>query len=201
MYNINQLQSSLIRKRIFREFIIISFLSLCIFLLNQAGASGGDAGLPDFSLSAPKTEMERAYLGLTGSRSFTLQQIKSQVVIVELYSFYCPHCQRIVPIVEEVYKTIQNNPKLVDKIKIIGIGIGDRQFEVDKFREKFKVSFPLFADPNMEVAGKLGVRATPYFIVAKRNEKGILEKFYVYPGPIESAPQFIADIVSRAGIK
>jgi thiol-disulfide isomerase/thioredoxin len=167
----------------------------------QANASQGTGGLPAFDLSAPKSDSEKAYLGLTGSRSFTLEQIKSQVVIMELYSFYCPHCQRIAPIVEEVYKIIQNRPDLVDKIKIIGIAAGDRQFEVNSFKKKFNLSFPLFADPDMEIAGKLGVRATPYFVVVKRNEKGTMEKFYVYPGPVENASQFIAEIVSRAGIK
>ena len=181
--------------------VLIYFVCLCALTLNKVGASRSDAGLPDFKLSAPKMETEKAYLGLTGSRSFTLQQIKSQVVIMELYSLYCDHCQRIAPIVEELYKTIQKRPDLVDKIKIIGIGMGDRQTDVDKFREKYKVSFPLFADPNMEVAGELGIRTTPYFIAIKRNEKGAMEKFHVYPGPIENASQYLSEVVNKAGIK
>jgi hypothetical protein len=43
--------------------------------------------LPEFDLSVPKSDEHQKYLGLAG-KTFTIPQIKAEVVIVEIFSMY-----------------------------------------------------------------------------------------------------------------
>ena len=66
-------------------------------------------GFPDVELSKPVIAGELKYLGLSGSGSFRINQIKADVVIVEIFSMYCPHCQAEAPAVNELYQLIEEN--------------------------------------------------------------------------------------------
>lgn len=61
----------------------------------------------------------------------------SQYVLVEFYAIWCPHCQRMMPIVDDI-KTL-----LADQLKVL-------QFDVDK---------------NSELADREGVKALPTFLL------------------------------------
>jgi len=71
--------------------------------------------LPDIRLPAPKDQAQRNYLGLSGDGPFTIPQIKARAVIIEIFSMYCPYCQREAPEVNRLYSMIENNPTLKDK--------------------------------------------------------------------------------------
>jgi thiol-disulfide isomerase/thioredoxin len=62
-------------------------------------------------------------LGFVGFGSFKIPEIKANLVIVEIFSMYCPYCQREAPNVNQLYAKIEQNPALKGKIKIIGIGV------------------------------------------------------------------------------
>lgn len=53
--------------------------------------------LPLINLPVPKNPEERNYLGLSGSGLFKIPQIKANAVIVEIFSMYCPFCQKDAP--------------------------------------------------------------------------------------------------------
>ena len=50
--------------------------------------------LVDIRLEAPATPEERAYLGFTDSGSFNPTTIAGRLLVIEIFSMYCPHCQR-----------------------------------------------------------------------------------------------------------
>jgi peroxiredoxin len=88
-----------------------------------------------------------------------------------------------------------------EKIKMIGIGIGNSPYEVNSFREKYQVPFPLFPDQSMSISKMLGVQATPTFIGVKFNSKGSLEQFYFNAGEFQEASQFLAEIIKLSGLE
>jgi len=155
----------------------------------------------DFLLSAPITEIHKQYLGLSSDKDFSLGQIKAQVVILEIFSMYCPICQRGAEGVNALFRLIQSKPALKDKIKIIGIGAGNSTFEVDFFREKYSIEFPLFSDTNFLIHKKVGQVRTPHFFGLSLKGKGSIEIFYSKTGEFSSPESFLQTILTESGIK
>jgi len=44
--------------------------------------------LPEIILSAPESSELQQYLGLTGKKTFTIPEIKAEVVLIEIFSMY-----------------------------------------------------------------------------------------------------------------
>jgi len=156
---------------------------------------------PEILLSAPQTAHEKDYLGVTGTAPFKISQIKADVVIVEIFSMYCPHCQKDAPVINELYELIQNNPAVRDKIKIIGIGAGNTQFEVDFFKDQYAVPFPLLPDESFSVHKNIGEVRTPYFFVLDIKEDKSYEIIYSNAGSIGDPQTFLDLIVEKTGLE
>jgi thiol-disulfide isomerase/thioredoxin len=180
-------------------FLFISILAFPIFAASEPPAEGGQ--LPAIKLPVPKSPEQKNYLGLTGEGSFTIPQIKAKVVIIEIFSMYCPYCQNEAPRVNELYNAIQNNPDLKSKIKIIGIGAGNTPMEVDVFRKKYQIAFPLFPDVDYSIHKVCGEVRTPYFIGVKINDNGTHEVIYSKLGSIEDSNKFLELIMKLSELK
>jgi len=157
--------------------------------------------LPVFNLPIPKSSAEKAYLGLSGDGLFKIPQIKAKVVIVEIYSMYCPYCQKDTPGINELYRLIDKNPDLKTKIKIIGIGAGNTQFEMDAFKKTYQVPFPLFPDKDFSIHKACGEVRTPYFIVVKNNEDGSHQIVHAQMGGFPKAQPFLDLVLKASGLK
>ena len=88
------------------SFLILSFPS---FGQNAPPAEGGI--LPKISLPVPEDEGYRKYLGLKGEGTFLIPQIKAKVVLIEIFSMYCPHCQKDAPVVNDLYSRIMSDER------------------------------------------------------------------------------------------
>ena len=188
-----------------KKVIILSgiFVSLLLssYLVVAATKPPGVGGvLPEITLSVPPKPEHQKYLGLTGEGRFIIPQIKAEVVILEIFSMYCPYCQNEAPIVNELYRTIENNRNLKEKIKLIGIGVGNSSFEVDVFRKKYNIEFPLFPDGDFSIHKIVGEVRTPYFIGVKIGEGGAHSVFYSKLGGIEKPDKFISLILQLSGM-
>jgi protein-disulfide isomerase len=199
-----------------KRIVRILFILLALFLIeNPPGWSanvtalsnsaqpepGNNMAVPVFDLPMPGSEQGKGYLGLSGTGNFAIGQIKTQVLIIEVYSFYCPHCQRSAAQVNELYQKIQERPDIKEKIKMIGIAVTNSAYEVDSYRERYKVPFPLFPDASTEISQKLGVKGTPTFIGFKVNDKGFQKRFYFGEGGFEDTEQFLAKIIKLSGLE
>jgi thiol-disulfide isomerase/thioredoxin len=128
-----------------------------------------DAGaLAGLRLSVSDNAAAKAYLGLKGTDTFTMPQIKADTVIIEIFSMYCPICQAEAPVVNELHQLIEKTPSLKGKVKLIGIGAGNSAFEVEVFRKKYNILFPLFPDEKFAIQKALsGPIRTPTFIAVR----------------------------------
>lgn len=157
--------------------------------------------LPVINLPIPKNPVEKGYLGLSGDGFFKIPQIKANVVIVEIFSMYCPYCQKDAPGVNELYNVIDNNPDLKNKIKLIGIGAGNSSYEVEVFKKTYTVPFPLFPDKDFTIHKACGDVRTPYFIVVKINNDGTHQIVHSQLGGYPGAEPFLELVLKSSGLK
>jgi peroxiredoxin len=178
----------------------------CLFVLTCTAFAGiepppeGDL-LPKIVLTVPNNLDHQKYLGLSSEGLFAIPQIKARVVIVEIFSMYCPYCQAEAPFLNDLYNKIQNNSKLKDSFKLIGIGAGNTTFEVNHFRKKYQIPFPLFPDDDFSIHKKIGEVRTPYFFAIGINEDGTHRILYSKLGRLKDHDQFINMLLQRAGLK
>ena len=155
-------------------------LTVVLFLLVLPGVASAEkapaAGdlLVDIRLDAPESPDQRTYLGLSEDGRFDPTTITGQLLVIEIFSMYCPHCQREAPAVNSLYQAIQASETLRGRVKMIGIGVGNSAYEVDHFRKHYRIAFPLFPDEDFIIHKSVGEVRTPFFIVVSigPNDKG-----------------------------
>jgi len=187
----------------------IGWIALLAGVLIFCGTAGGWAAappavggqLPDFFLAAPRESAEKAYLGLSGSGNFRVPQVKARTVVIEIFSMYCPYCQKEAPNVNRLYERIEADPALKGKIKLIGIGVGNSAFEVGIFRKRYNIPFPLFPDGDFAVHKLLGEVRTPYFIGLAILPDGSQRVIHSRLGAFESVDKFLDELVKASDLK
>jgi hypothetical protein len=170
-------------------------------LVKVPPSSDNKASLPIFELPIPKNDAHANYLGISGPGNFKITQIKSPILIIEIFNMNCAHCQDATPLVHRLYLAIQARLDLKEKIKIIGIGTNNDADEVDLFQKNYHVPFPLFPDPHDAISKKLGGVILPTFIGLKNNGDGTMEKFLVQSGEFRDVNSLLAEILERAKLE
>jgi hypothetical protein len=150
---------------------------------------------PDLPLAVPLTAWDRNYLGITATPSFTLKQIKAEVILVEMLSVYCPACQRQTTFFNNLFKEIEGSHGLKDRVKIVGIAAGNGQLEIEDFKKQFNVRFPILPDPQFKMHSAIGSSRTPFTIIVRQNENGMPGVVgYTHLGPLENVNQLMLAI-------
>jgi hypothetical protein len=103
--------------------------------------------------------------------------------------------------VNDLYEIIEKTPKAKGKMKLIGIGVGNSPFEVEVFRKKYKVPFPLFPDGDFSIHKRIGRVRTPYFFGVSIKDDGTHEVFYSKLGGFRSADDFFQLMLKLSGIE
>ena len=186
---------------VFFVVVVPLFLMIChpTLAANLPPSRGGV--LPMITLPVPEDPNEKEYLGLSGGGFFRIPQIKARVVIIEIFSMYCPKCQKIAPGMDDLYYLIESDPDLRNKIKLVGIGAGDSRYEVDVFQKTFNTPFPLFPDNDFTIHKALGDVRSPYFIVIKINQEGTPEVVHSELDSFNEARAFLELIINASGLK
>ena len=147
--------------------------------------------MPDLQLHGALSPEHIAALGLEGAAPYALSRIKAKTVILVAFSMYCPHCQREAPLLNELDGLLKSRG--LDKdVKLIGVGIGNSDFEVQVFQKKYSVTFPLFSDPEFKTNKEIGEVGTPFFYVLNMNpEKKEILVVNTMLGRMKSAEAFL----------
>ncbi len=156
---------------------------------------------PAISLPLPANPVERHYLGVKQGDTFAVGDMAAEVVIVQIFSMYCPICQREAPKVNQLYTLIDQRGDLSRKLKIIGIGAGNSRYEVDFYRRNYAIPFPLFADGDFEIHKKIGEVRTPHFFILKHDDHGKVRLVYAHSGRFKTPETFLEEIIKRCGLE
>jgi len=150
--------------------------------------------LPSISLPIPEQSGLRDYLGLDGKGAFNIPGVRADLVIIEIFSMYCPFCQKEAPNVNELFRIIDNSTEWK-------IGAGNSPFEVDVFRKTYSISFPLFPDSDFSLYEALGKVRTPFFIVVKVDKDGSHKVIYSKGGGFGEPTAFLDLILKESGLQ
>jgi thiol-disulfide isomerase/thioredoxin len=176
--------------------LLIPLLAAFVILTNPAFAEFAiDAGgLQQMTFPSPESSVQKDYLNLAGAGDFRLGEIKCNAVIVEIFSMYCPHCQAEAPLVNDIYSLVESSD-LKGKVKFVGVGIGNTPFEINVFREKYGVKFPLFPDDNLSIqkVASEPIRTPTFLIVAPLKDRTLNVK-YTQVGRIKDRIAFVDKI-------
>jgi len=190
-------------------YLCISVLALLFVIPSASPAVDPPAvgqSVPELELPVPKESAERSYLGisgrfpLVGGGTFKPQQVKAQAVILQVFSMYCPHCQKDAPNMNAFYNLIEASPKAKGKVKIIGVGAGNNPYEVAVFKKKYQVPFPLLPDGDYTAHKKLAEVRTPYFIVLRIMPDGTGRVVYSKLGSFGDPAVFLDSVLKMTGI-
>ncbi len=147
--------------------------------------------MPDLLLRGELSSKHQKHLGLSGPSPRHLAEINARTVILVAFSMYCPHCQREAPVLNELNALIESRG-LAGEVKLIGVGVGNSDFEVQVFRDKYATTFPLFSDPDFTVNKEIGEVGTPFFyVLAMDPEKKEIRVAKTLLGRMESADVFL----------
>ena len=188
----------------------LTAMMIVLIIVGCATATPPVPAPPTTASNAPSTTIvlppltdpvQRDYLGVKTTEPFALNDIQTRVLIIEVFDFYCPHCQREAPNVNRLYHSIASDPNLKNRIKLIGIGVRNTAFEVNQFRKSFTVPFPLFPDRSRDIARQLEIRQTPTFVGFVLEPDGRLRRFMHAPGSMGNVDAFLARVIQLSGLE
>ena len=148
----------------------LSLFAAAMVLCTGMGAQAGNQALIKMGDSFPTDQVQLSvdqealagYLGVPKGKRFAIKDIQADLVLVEIMNVYCASCWRQVPIYNELYELIESNPKLRDRIKVVAFGVGNKDWEVKYFREKFEVPFVVIPDPDFVMHAAIGGSKTAF---------------------------------------
>ncbi len=172
------------------------FLSIFLFFSSSQGETkpmGFAIPFPNLTFTPPLTKEEQTYLGIPKKAKFSFREIKGDLILVELISTYCVNCQRQAPIFTELYSSIEKDPKLKGKVKMIGIAAGNNPGEVETFKKAHQIPYPIFSDPKFDAHMALGGPRTPFTLWVRKDAQGNGMVVSTHLGPTESAEKVLAE--------
>ena len=177
--------------------IIASFL--LVLLLVPAIAMAGPL-LPDSMVEADLSSGHTEYLGLNeGTESFRFSDVKAEYLLINVFSIYCSPCQRDAGDFNEMYNKIADMG-FDGRIKFIGLAAGNTVREMEYWRKKYNVPFPLIPDEDYALHEALGRVSTPFYVLVRVDGPDKLSVVYSQEGGIEDKEEFFATILTRAGM-
>ena len=162
------------RKFIFAIGVVFLSLPLC-YSLSWAETKPVGFAIPFPNLTFTQTlfKGEQAYLGIPQKKSFSIKEIRGDLILIEFISTYCVSCQRQTPIFNELYfASIEKDPKLKGKVKIIGIAAGNNLNEVEIYKKEYKVPYPIISDSKFDAHAAVGSPRTPFSIWVRKDPQG-----------------------------
>ncbi|WP_156925280.1 TlpA family protein disulfide reductase [Nitratidesulfovibrio termitidis] len=168
----------------------------------DAGWTGGpDVAMPEHAPEAPE--------GLPAH----LSDLRGQVFIVNMYSWFCAPCQEEAPALRALHALIASagsasssnsassgsSDNLAGRVRLVGIAAGDDWNLVQAFRQRHGLTFPLFADPELALHGQLGGLPVPFTWVLRRKADGF-RVLFTHAGALSGTPaEFLDRVLAAAG--
>lgn len=130
---------------------------------------GGDTHTADVTIGS--TVADYSFKDLDGVErklsSFLVPQGGNRVVLINFWASWCEACIAEMPSINKLRATYKDQG-----FEVIGVNLDEKPAAVVPAAVKnLKMLFPIFADPEAEIADTLDVHAIPFTILVDRNRK------------------------------
>src|SRR4030042_1869771 len=161
------------RKNILAIGIVFLSIPLCYSLLRaQTKAMGFAIPLPNLTFNETLSKKDQTYLGIPQKKNFSFKEIRGNLILIEFISTYCVSCQRQTPILNELYSSIEKDPKLKEKVKVIGVAAGNHPEEIKKYKKEYEGPHPILSDSKFDAHLAVGSPRTPFMIWVRKDAQG-----------------------------
>ena len=180
----------------------IKSISNLLSLVLGAGVLGCATPQPegpaDLSLPMPESTKELGYLGLAPTHPrFHLEDIQCEFLIVDCFDMYCHSCHTSAKHVNTLYELVMQ-VGLDQRVKFVGLGVGNSPLETEMFHKKFEVPFPSFPDRSNDVARQFGRVRLPSLLVLRKSVNG-WELMHQTTGTFRDPEELFMRILEDAG--
>ena len=94
--------------------------------------------------------------------TFSLEEHRGQVVLLDFWATWCPPCRRSLPAIEKVYERYKNDPK-------VWVGTVNKESLSEKtlkrWLSRMGLHLPVIRDPHVAVSSIYSVRSIPTVVV------------------------------------
>jgi cytochrome c biogenesis protein CcmG/thiol:disulfide interchange protein DsbE len=158
-------------------FLAAAALSLLAFGVAHLGPNTSiDAAVArgDFP-PAPRAETRLPILGASGSQS--LAQLRGKVVVLNVFSSWCPGCTTEVAILEQEQRSLARNDATV-----LGVTYLDNSSDSEAFMRQQHITYPVVHDVSGDFVHSLGTIQVPETFVINRQGRIVALRRYQLTG-------------------
>lgn len=150
-------QGKMKQRYIFRSITLAILLGAIIFALvtnlkedNEIYRTGDEA--PDFELMQVNKNNETELIRLS--------ELEGKGIMLNFWATYCAPCEAEMPFMESLY------PEYEDEIEIVAVSLDNTELVIDKFIDKYNLTFPVVHDSSSDVMDlyKVGPIPSTFFI-------------------------------------
>ena len=144
------------------------FIAMAIFIAviaaNQA-QSVTDGEKPQDCVEPMKVDYPAPTIQLTdiAESAVSLTDYKGDVILLNIWATWCPPCRREMPDLETFFRTHSE-----DGFVLLGVNVGEGLETVVQFVDTFRLTFPIWLDPEESTLRSLNSFSLPYSIVIDR---------------------------------
>ncbi|MBU0480711.1 MAG: TlpA family protein disulfide reductase [Proteobacteria bacterium] len=112
-------------------------------------------------------------------KTWTLSQLKGQVVFVNFWATWCPPCREEMPSMQRLYTMLPP-----DKFKMLTVLNKDAPEAAKVFAGKLNLTIPILLDPNSQAGAAYGLTGVPETYIV--DKQGILREKVIGPAQWDS---------------
>lgn len=124
---------------------------------------------PNILIEPKLSSSDLKYLGLSKKAKFRFKEIKGELILLEMLNVYCPNCQNQAPILTNLHEAIEKDPATKGKIKMIGIAAGNNEREIQTFKKRYNISYPIIPDIKFKILDVVGSSRAPFHILIRKS--------------------------------
>ena len=184
--------------------VITTALVLC--LASQPGIAGESTlvqvnadTLASLRFPFSGSDAHRAYLGIPAGETLALKEVKADNLLIVVFNAFCTICQADAPFLNAMYQMVEEDLALKGRTKVVGIATGNTAAEVEDFRQKYQVPFPLVADTNYSLSKAMPENLrTPMLVAARTSAPEGIQIISTHFGAVDDPGQLLGQRLRSA---